>query len=74
MLIEKSTGVERGAIRFNHMTSAVGYISSSHGPVHFGTGTMERLARVEIRWPSGIVQVLENVPTNQVLDVKEPAR
>ena len=29
--------------QFNHMTSAVGYVSSSHFGVHFGTGREKRI-------------------------------
>ena len=60
--------------QFNQMTTAVGYASSSAGPVHFGTGTAATIAVVEIRWPSGIVQVLKDVAADQVLTVREPAR
>jgi hypothetical protein len=58
----------------NHMTSAVGYASSSHAGVHFGLGKMTRVPRIEIRWPSGAVQLLEDVAANQVLAVREPER
>ncbi len=58
----------------NHMTTAVGYTSSSHAGVHFGLGGSRRIERIEIRWPSGIVQVLEDVPADQFLTVREPAR
>jgi hypothetical protein len=57
----------------NHMTSSVGYGSSSHGPVHFGLGPAAA-ARIEIRWPSGVLQVLDNVKSNQIVSVTEPAR
>src|SRR5207253_4023909 len=50
----------------NHVTTAVGYASSSPSTVHFGTGRLEKIDRVEIRWPSGTVQMLRNVATNQV--------
>lgn len=56
----------------NHMTSAVGYASSSHFGVHFGTGSRKQIDKIEIRWPSGIRQQLTNVRTNQVLEVREP--
>jgi hypothetical protein len=56
----------------NHMTTSVGYASSSHFGVHFGTGTRKQVDRIDIRWPSGIRQSLENVRTNQVLYVNEP--
>jgi len=58
----------------NHATTAVGYASSSPPLVHFGTGKLEKIEQLEIRWPSGIVQVLRNVQTNQVLEVHEPLK
>jgi hypothetical protein len=56
----------------NHMTTSVGYASSSYFGVHFGTGKEEQIDRLEIVWPSGVEQVLKAVPTNQVLRVREP--
>jgi hypothetical protein len=56
------------------MTTSVGYASSSHFGVHFGLGSAKVAERVEIRWPSGIEQVLANVPVNQVLRVREPEK
>jgi hypothetical protein len=56
----------------NHMTSAVGYASSSHFGVHFGLGKRETVEKIEIRWPSGAVQTLRDIPANQVLEVREP--
>lgn len=55
----------------NHMTSAVGYASSSHFGVHFGLGKMPKIDEIEIRWPSGIMQVLRDVSPNQRLEVRE---
>lgn len=58
--------------QFNHMTTAVGYASSSAGPVHFGLGN-ERIVRLlEVRWPSGRVQRLMDVPADRVLKLREP--
>ena len=56
------------------MTTSVGYASSSYGPVHFGLGQDNRADLIEIRWPSGIVQTLQNVPADQTLRVVEPER
>ncbi len=58
----------------NHVTTAVGYASSSPSTVHFGTGKLEKIEQIEIHWPSGIVQVLRNVVANQVLEVHEPSK
>jgi enediyne biosynthesis protein E4 len=40
---------------------------------HFGLGKEARATRIEIRWPSGRVQTLENVRADQLLKVTEPA-
>ena len=58
--------------QWNHMTSSVGYASSSHFGVHFGLGKMAKIDEVEIRWPGGIVQTLRDVAPNQRLEVREP--
>jgi hypothetical protein len=54
------------------MTTATGYASSSHAGLHFGLGSTERL-RVEIHWPSGTRQVIENVKANQIVSIREPS-
>lgn len=56
----------------NPMTSTQGYSSSSLAGVHFGLGALTKVPRIEIRWPSGTVQVLTDVDADQVLTVKEP--
>jgi len=65
--------VTKSGAQYNHMTTSCGYASSSAGPVHFGLGTAESVDLVEIHWPSGIVQTLQNVAADRVLLVKEPA-
>ncbi len=66
--------VSKRGEQYNHMTTSVGYASSSYGPVHFGLGPDNRADLIEIHWPSGIVQSLQNVPADQILKVIEPAR
>jgi hypothetical protein len=60
--------------QWNHMTSAVGYASSSHFGVHFGLGKTAKVEEIEIHWPSGIVQTLRDVSADQRLVVREPDR
>jgi hypothetical protein len=52
--------------------SSTGYLSQSDHRLHFGLGDAETVERIEIVWPSGTLQVLENVPSRQVLRVVEP--
>ncbi len=58
--------------QYNHVTYAVGYASSSAGPMHFGLGPDASATSIEIRWPSGLVQTLKDVAADRVLHVKEP--
>ena len=64
----------RTGAQYNHMTTSVGYASSSDGPVHFGLGAENQADLIEIHWPSGIIQTLQNVSADQVLKLTEPAR
>jgi len=50
----------------------VGYVFQGDKRLHFGLNTNTHVDRLEIRWPSGIVQVLNHVPANQFLTVREP--
>jgi hypothetical protein len=61
-----------GQAQYTHYTTASGYASSSAGPVHFGLGAAKVVDEIEIRWPSGAVQTLKNVPAGQIVKVVEP--
>ena len=54
------------------VANSVGYASCSDLRVHFGVGDDRKVA-LEIHWPSGIVQKLADVPTDQLLNVDEPS-
>jgi hypothetical protein len=63
--------VTKAGSQYNHQTSSVCYASSSLGPVHFGLGAETRATSVQITWPSGIVQTLDNVDADRILKVTE---
>jgi enediyne biosynthesis protein E4 len=62
---------EDGNSQWNEVTTAVGYASSSDSRVHFGLGNNARNKEMEIRWPSGIKQVLKDVDVDRILMVEE---
>ena len=47
------------------------YLSVNDPRLHFGLGTAAKVESLEIRWPSGIVQVLRDVPADAYLTVTE---
>jgi enediyne biosynthesis protein E4 len=61
-----------GRTQFNYATTSVGYASSSTPRVHFGLGVAVKASRIEIRWPSGVDQLLEDVAADRLLPVAEP--
>lgn len=58
--------------QWNHVTTAVGYASSSEKAVHFGLGAQTTVSLIEIAWPSGTKQRIENVRGDRYLDITEP--
>ena len=58
--------------QWNRVTTSVGYASSSDRTVHFGLGSAERVKRLEIEWPSGTKQLLENVAVDRYVSIEEP--
>jgi len=66
--------VTKSGAQYNHMTTSVGYASSSDGPVHFGLGPDSHADLIEIHWPSGAVQTLRDVAVDRVLKVTEAAQ
>lgn len=56
----------------NHMSTSIGYASSSHFGLHFGFGKRYKLEEIEIHWPSGVRQTLRDVNMNQILRISEP--
>ncbi|MGA7375658.1 MAG: CRTAC1 family protein, partial [Candidatus Sulfotelmatobacter sp.] len=63
--------VTKNATQYDHKSTAAGYASSSAGPVHFGLGPNTSVDLIEIRWPSGLVQQVRNVASDQILKVRE---
>jgi len=51
--------------------SGDGYISQSDLRLHFGLGKSTRVEKIVIRWPSGLVETLSDLPANQYYVVRE---
>ena len=62
---------EDGLKQYSEVTTATGYACSSDPRVHFGLGTSKTVREIEIKWPSGVRQVLRDVAADQALAVEE---
>lgn len=58
--------------QWNRVTTSVGYGCSSDRIVHFGLGKDVAVKRLEIRWPSGMVQNLRDLAANRLVAIAEP--
>ncbi len=63
---------EDGNRQWNHVTTAVGYASSSDSRVHFGLGANRRIKEIQIHWPSGIRQEIHNAEVDRAMTIEEP--
>src|SRR5207248_888811 len=61
-----------GSAQYATVTTAGSYLSASDRRVHFGLGSAQSAKSIDVHWPSGIRQHLENVPANQILTIQEP--
>jgi hypothetical protein len=52
-------------------TSGSSYLGQNDPRVHFGIGAATSVDRLEIRWPSGRTELLQHVPANHVITVRE---
>jgi hypothetical protein len=68
--LTSASGSEQHAI----VSTAGSYLSSRDKRVHFGLGQDKAAKLIEVTWPSGIVQKLENLRADQILTVREPGR
>ncbi|MGH9160044.1 MAG: CRTAC1 family protein [Vicinamibacteraceae bacterium] len=62
-----------GSTQHFTINTAVGYLSASDKRLLVGLGNDATAKRVEIRWPSGLVQTFDNVEAGQTLVATEPA-
>ena len=63
-----------GAAQFVTVSTTGSYLSASDKRAHFGLGNDTAAKEIEIHWPSGIAQKLENVRADQILTVTEPVK
>ena len=60
-----------GHKQIQEVRSGGGYISQGDFRLHFGLGTASRIDSLDVRWPSGSVQRMMNLRSNQILTIKE---
>jgi enediyne biosynthesis protein E4 len=59
--------------QIDEVRSGGSYMSQSDLRLHFGLGKAQKVDRLEVRWPSGQVDLLHDLAANQFLWIKEGA-
>jgi len=57
--------------REQEVRSGDGYISQSDLRLHFGLGKSAKAEKILIRWPSGLVETISDLPANRYYVVRE---
>ena len=57
--------------RMDEVRGGGSYLSSNDQRLHFGLGNASVMSRIEIRWPSGAIEVLKDVPADAMYTVVE---
>jgi hypothetical protein len=62
-----------GVKQFSEVRGGASYLSQNDLRLHFGLGTAAKMESVEIRWPNGNVETLQNVPADCIYTIVEGA-
>src|SRR6266704_1652249 len=65
----RSSGVKQ----FSEVRGGSSYLSQNDLRLHFGLGTAKKMESVEIRWPNGTVETLQNVAADCIYTIVEGA-
>jgi hypothetical protein len=60
-----------GVKQFSEVRGGASYLSQNDLRLHFGLGTAKKIESVEIRWPNGKLETLENVAADAIYTVVE---
>jgi FimV-like protein len=60
-----------GLLQTKFLQAGTGFLSQHSKELFFGVGQETGPLRASIRWPSGLIEVLENLAVNQRIDVQE---
>ena len=60
-----------GMTQFDEVRGGGSYLSQNDLRLHFGLGSATRIDSVEVRWPSGQVETLKDVPVDKIYTIVE---
>jgi hypothetical protein len=67
----KLTAYVEGASQLRYKHCGIGYLGQNAEAIHFGLGTATTVDSILIEWPTGHIDRLYDVDTNQLLEIEE---
>jgi hypothetical protein len=61
-----------GRTQIDEVRSGGSYLSQNDLRLHFGQGAADRVDHIEIAWPSGVRQVLNDIAADRIISIEEP--
>jgi hypothetical protein len=61
-----------GRTQIDEVRSGGSYLSQNDLRLHFGLGAADRVDHIEIAWPSGVRQVLNDIAADRIISIEEP--
>jgi hypothetical protein len=58
-------------VSYDQAKGGMSYCSAQDSRIYFGLGAHEKLDRLEITWPSGAHEVIQNLAANQIVTIEE---
>ena len=62
------------AVQVQEVRAGSSYLSMDSIDLEFGLGKADKAEKIEIIWPSGRTQIIEDVDVNQVMTIIEPSQ
>jgi hypothetical protein len=60
-----------GNLQAQELSSQSSYYSHNDPRLHFGLGSSKKADQIEIRWPSGVTELIKDLVANQITTIKE---
>lgn len=58
-------------VQYDHVRAGGSFLSGNDPRLHFGLGTHKNVDSIEIRWPSGKLDLYRNLQANRIMPLKE---
>jgi len=68
------TAITANSRQFRERDGGNGYAGQSDPRLHFGLGADALIKLLEVRWPDGGLQYLENIPADQILTIRQDSK